>query len=149
MSKNFKVVLDTNQIIGAGSRWLNEEKIELKPNSHREIVKLVAERHSGLYNPKMMGEYVEKLLAGKHPIERIQRYIGLLMGTFQLVQEVTSSPKPSCSDPDDEVFLICAIDGEADYLVSDDNDLLSLKGGYTNFKIIESKIAKPILNCEE
>ena len=34
------------------------------------------------------------------------------------------------SDPDDEVFLICAIDGHADYLVSEDRDLLSLKDSY-------------------
>ena len=33
-------------------------------------------------------------------------------------------------DPDDEVFLICALDGDADWLVSEDTDLLDLKTSY-------------------
>ena len=43
------------------------------------------------------------------------------------------------SDPDDEIFLICAIDGEADYLVSDDHDLRNLKSLYE----------KPVIGASE
>lgn len=32
-----------------------------------------------------------------------------------------------CRDADDDKFLICAIDGKANYIVSNDNDLLALK----------------------
>ena len=34
------------------------------------------------------------------------------------------------SDPDDEIFLLCALDGLADYLVSDDHSLTDLKSKY-------------------
>lgn len=34
------------------------------------------------------------------------------------------------SDPDDEIFLIRALDGAADYLVSEDRHLLDLKNSY-------------------
>lgn len=34
------------------------------------------------------------------------------------------------SDPDDEIFLLCAIDGNADYLVSEDHSLTNLKSSY-------------------
>lgn len=36
-----------------------------------------------------------------------------------------------CRDPKDNKFLECAIDGEADYLVSNDEDLLVLKEIFT------------------
>jgi predicted nucleic acid-binding protein len=54
-----------------------------------------------------------------------------IMGAFtQVVLTTPSAPVPP-SDPDDEVFLLCAIDGNADYLVSDDHSLTDLKGHYT------------------
>jgi len=32
-----------------------------------------------------------------------------------------------CRDPDDDKFLVCAVDGECDYLVSNDRDLIDMK----------------------
>src|SRR5439155_19728637 len=41
---------------------------------------------------------------------------------------VTVSTKITlCRDPNDDKFLECAVDGKADFVVSADNDLLSLK----------------------
>ena len=47
----------------------------------------------------------------------------LLRGAF-----VTASRKITlCRDPNDDKFLECAVAGKADFVVSADNDLLSLK----------------------
>ena len=48
-------------------------------------------------------------------------------------------------DPDDEVFLLCAIDGDADYLVSEDRDLLSLRAAYSRPTIANCEEALPVL----
>ena len=42
-----------------------------------------------------------------------------------------------CRDPDDDFLLETAVSGKADYLVSGDDDLLSLK------KILQTRIVKP------
>ena len=57
----------------------------------------------------------------------------------QVHQRLLAAPVQP-DDPDDEIFLLCALDGNADYLVSEDDDLLSLRNHY----------ARPsIVNCEE
>jgi predicted nucleic acid-binding protein len=53
-----------------------------------------------------------------------------LMGAFSQVTITTESAPVPPSDPDDEVFLLCAIDGNADYLVSEDKALTDLKTSY-------------------
>ena len=91
----------------------------------------VAESHTGLYSGKVVGEYLEKLVDLGHPRERTVKLMTYIMGAFSKVT-ITSkcAPVPS-TDPDDEVFLLCAIDGGADYLVSEDRSLTSLKSSYT------------------
>ena len=37
------------------------------------------------------------------------------------------SPVRCCRDPHDDKYLACAADGDADYIVSGDRDLLDLK----------------------
>jgi uncharacterized protein len=43
----------------------------------------------------------------------------------------------ACRDPKDDKFLACAIEGNADYIVSGDNDLLDL-GDYQTVKIVRA-----------
>jgi putative PIN family toxin of toxin-antitoxin system len=130
-----RVVLDTNQIIEAGSRWLDPLE-DVEANDARKLVKSVAKKHTGLYSSKIMAEYVEKLLDKKHPAERITKLIGLLMGTFELVQTTRTCCNPMPTDPDDAIFIICALDGNAHILVTNDEHLLDLKNRYNPPKII-------------
>ena len=58
-----------------------------------------------------------------------------IMGSFMPVTITTLCAPVLPSDPDDEIFLLCAIDGNADYLVSEDHALTSLKPSYSNFVI--------------
>jgi predicted nucleic acid-binding protein len=75
--------------------------------------------------------YLEKLVDLRHPPERAVRLIAYLMGAFSRVTITTVSAPVRPSDLDDEIFLLCAIDGNADYLVSEDHSLTNLKSSYT------------------
>jgi predicted nucleic acid-binding protein len=61
------------------------------------------------------------------------------MGAFSRVTIKTKSAPVAPSDPDDEVFILCAIDGDADYLVSEDHSLTNLRSSY----------AKPVIGKSE
>ena len=134
-SAKYRVVLDTNQIVGAGSRWIDPIFI-VESNTAIQLIKAVAREHTGLYSGKIMGEYIEKLLDLGHPPKRVERYIGLLLGAFEQVKVKTKHCTPMPTDIDDVIFLLCAIDGKAKLLVSDDKHLLELKGHYPDFKIL-------------
>ncbi|RII30790.1 MAG: hypothetical protein CXR30_02980 [Geobacter sp.] len=131
----YRVVLDTNQIVGAGSRWIDPVLI-VESNKAIKLIKAVAREHTGLYSGKIMGEYIEKLIDLGHPPKRVERYIGLLLGAFERVKVTSKECSPMPSDLDDVIFLLCAIDGSANLLVSDDKHLLALKSDYSNFKIM-------------
>jgi len=138
-----RVVLDTNQIVAAGTRWI--DPLYVNSSEAIELIRTVARDHTGLYTGKVMGEYVEKLLDLGHPPERVKQLSGLLMGVFEMVKVIARKCSPAPSDPDDEVFILCAIDGNADYLVSNDDDLLSLKDHYNPPEILDRKDALAIL----
>lgn len=139
-NNKYRVVLDTNQIVGAGSRWIDPLLI-VESNKAIKIIKSVARDHTGLYSGKIMGEYTEKLIDLGHPPQRVARYIGLLLGAFEQVKVTSKQCSPMPSDLDDVIFLLCAIDGTANLLVSDDKHLLALKNDYTSFKIMDQSEA--------
>jgi predicted nucleic acid-binding protein len=131
--------LDTNQIVGAGTGWQDHGVPSPDKNACRRILIRVAESHTGLYSGKIVGEYLEKLVDLGHPRERALKLIEYIMGSFSRVEITTGSAPVKPSDPDDEVFLLCAIDGNADYLVSEDHSLTSLRVSY----------AKPVIGKSE
>ena len=78
----------------------------------------------------ILDEYARVLLERGHPPERASRLLTYIEGAFTHV-EITSPAAPTPPvDPDDEVFLLCALDGDADYLVSEDEHLLELRPHY-------------------
>ena len=143
----YRVVLDTNQIVAAGSRWLDGTGVIGTGNISRVILIRVACTHTGLYSDKIVGEYLEKLVNKRHNPERILKLISLIMGAFDVVYIQTQVAPARPRDPDDEAFLLCAIDGDADYLVSDDRDLLDLATHYTRPTIAASTAAVTALGA--
>lgn len=141
----YRVVLDTNQIIGAGTRWLVDRGGLSENNKSQRILIRVAADHTGLYSGKIIGEYLEKLVDRGHPVDRIQRFITYLMGAFDRVEIVTAIAPFRPTDLDDEIFILCALDGNAHYLVAEDKHLLQLKGNYTQPVIGKSIDLEPIL----
>jgi predicted nucleic acid-binding protein len=77
-----------------------------------------------------VGEYIEKLVDLGHPRDRTLKLMTYIMGSFSQVQITTVSAPVRPTDPDDEVFLLCAIDGNADYLISEDHSLTDLRENY-------------------
>jgi PIN domain len=126
-----RVVLDTNQVVAAGTGWLDRGRPCPDPNMSRRVLIKVAETHTGLYCGKIVGEYLEKLVDLGHPPDRALKLIVYLMGAFERITVTMKAAPHTPSDPDDEVFLLCALDGNADYLVSEDGALLALKALYT------------------
>jgi putative PIN family toxin of toxin-antitoxin system len=145
--QQYRVVLDTNQIVAAGSRWITGQDDIDANNVCRRILICVACSHTGLYCRTVIGEYLIKLMAKDHPQERVIKLIALIMGAFSLVTTSTLTAPTRPRDPDDEAFLLCAIDGNADYLVSDDGDLLALKAAYTKPKIGKSNDLAVVLGA--
>jgi PIN domain len=136
MSKqSIRVVLDTNQIVGAGTRWLDLDLPAQSGSTCRRILIRVATFHTGLYCGKIIGEYLEKLVDRNHPHDRAVKMMAYIMGAFNRVSLTTQAAPYPPSDSDDEVFLLCAIDGQAGYLVSEDRSLLELKANYSSFAI--------------
>ena len=123
-----RVVLDTNQIVGAGTRWLDDPAAN--QNDHRWLLAHVVTEHVGLYCTAMLREYVEKLLTRQHPQERVDGLVALIEGAFEKVLLTTPAAPFPPTDPDDEVFVLCALDGDASYLVSEDQALLALDDHY-------------------
>jgi predicted nucleic acid-binding protein len=137
-NNKLRVVLDTNQIISAGTRWLVCGVPNPDRNICRRILICVSNSHTGLYCGKIIGEYIEKLIDYKHPWERIVKMMAYIMGSFQRVEIITKSVPFSPTDPDDEIFVLCALDGNADYLISDDGSLLGLISRYPRPTIANS-----------
>lgn len=140
-----RLVLDTNRIVAAGSRWI-EKGLPGRPNCHLRILVLVLVRHRGLYTDAMLAEYSAKLIERGSPEDRVRRMVGDIANAFERVVVVSERAPAPPRDPDDEEFLLCAIDGDADYLVSEDNDLLSLRGEYSRPTIARCEEALPRLD---
>ena len=136
MSRSAKrVVLDTNQIVGAGTRWLVGDVPNANWNHHRRMLVHVAAQHVGLYCSEIIDEYIEKLTSKGHPPDRIEKLLALLAGAFEEVGLTTTAPPVALPDPDDAVFILCCLDGKADCLVSEDKGLLDLNTAYPSFAI--------------
>jgi predicted nucleic acid-binding protein len=65
-----------------------------------------------------------------HPEDRIARYVAFIMELFTAVSVTSTGCHTAPDDPDDLVFVLCALDGNADLLVSDDRHLLKIRNAY-------------------
>jgi predicted nucleic acid-binding protein len=141
-----RYVLDTNQIVAAGTAWLDQPPPTPDPVHARRLLIHIAHNETGLYCGKVIGEYLEKLVDRGHPQDRAVRLVALLMGAFERVEIVTHDAPHPPADPDDEIFLLCAMDGQAEYLVSEDHSLLDLRDHYAQFIICSAQAETARIN---
>jgi putative PIN family toxin of toxin-antitoxin system len=125
-----RAVLDTNVWVSYAlaegdtlfkliSHWEEENFISLISPQIVEELKEVLER------PHIR----EKMLTSPHRlIESIERNTEQTSGKLQLTG--------ICRDPKDDMFIACAVEGGADYIVSGDRDLLDL-GKFQGIRIVE------------
>jgi predicted nucleic acid-binding protein len=134
--ERYRVVLDTNVIVGAGSRWVMAEPPAPLPDHFESLVMhCVTTSHDGLICEDILLEYAEKQEFFNHPAERIERYLGYLILTCEMVAIVQFYCDPRPTDSDDVIFILCAINGKAHFLISEDQHLLGLKDAYDPPKI--------------
>ena len=75
-------------------------------------------------------------------VESVENILSLAI----LVEVQQSDIEPICRDPKDDIFLACAKVAKADYLVSEDNDLLVI-GQHHTTRIV--KVATFLSNLEQ
>jgi hypothetical protein len=120
MKKPLKTVIDTNVFISILLGSKNCLKIrEHFLNDFFDIVissAMVNELIDTINLPKFKNIFIEK---------DIRELIELLQTDTELV--TTKENIKACRDPKDNIVLECALAGKADFIVTGDNDLLSIK----------------------
>ncbi len=129
-----RVVLDTNQHISA----------IIRPNGNpSQIVQLW---HIGLIelaiSPAILEEFAAVVhrprIQQKHNLsdDDISEYLEVLR-TFAILVSGTITVNAVPDDPDDNIIIACAIEAEADVIISGDQHLLSL-GSYQGIPIVNA-----------
>lgn len=125
-----RVVLDTNVTISA-LFW------EGYPRKTYELVK--GGKIAMLYSKKIEEEFIRVLGYSKFGLTSSQ-ILPLVnnLRKYAFFVNTRTTVKVINIDPTDNIFIECAIDGKANYIVSGDHHLLNL-GNYKKIKIIRAK----------
>lgn len=124
------VVLDTNIIIAA-LFWKRYP---------RAVYDLIRERKiTMLLSKDMEAEFIRVLAYAKFGLSpnEIKPFIKNLRGNSEFV-EINKKVSLIIADSTDNIFLKCAADGNADYIISGDRHLLEL-GSYASIPIVKVK----------
>jgi putative PIN family toxin of toxin-antitoxin system len=122
-----RVVLDTNILVSA----------IIAKGKPRDLLRLAIQRRYLLIKSKeTIEEFVEVLQRPKFKMTRneVIKAKNVLVKTGKTIR-VTSKRKVAEEDPDDNIFINTAMDGNADYIVSGDPHLLSLSD-YKGIEIV-------------
>ncbi|PIW32375.1 MAG: putative toxin-antitoxin system toxin component, PIN family [Nitrosopumilales archaeon CG15_BIG_FIL_POST_REV_8_21_14_020_37_12] len=124
----YRVVLDTNVLISAVIRNGNPRNLLKNAINDKKYVlvtsdKILNEMSGVLHRPKF-----------KMTEDEIDEIVFTLISSSE-IQVVTSKFKAVKDDPDDDIIINTAYDGEADYVVSGDDDLLRMKK-FKNIQIV-------------
>ena len=118
-----RIVLDTvvyvRALINPKGRW-------------GRLVLEVAGRHTVVTSPEIIREVIEVLqrpeLRTRLPLLEYTVRVEAILATFAHAEVVQPTEHPSvCRDPDDDKFFWCATAASADYIVSEDKDILDVE----------------------
>jgi uncharacterized protein len=120
-SKVVSAVIDTNLVVSSflsGRGLPRALRIALYRGAFRPVL-----------SPPLRDEYAEVLARPRLALDprEVAAFLRFLDRRAQRVVPVTPHPIAT-RDPKDDMVIATALDGNADYLVSGDNDLLSLAG---------------------
>jgi len=126
MAGQLRAVLDTNVVLAA--------KRSTHPTSpNAEILDRWQRREfTFLFSLDTLAEYAEKLLQKGIPAADVQTFVNSLARHGECVTVAVFHFRHYPVDPDDVMFLLCAINGAASHLVSYDSHLLSLRHFYAS-----------------
>jgi len=123
-----KIVIDTNIYISA-IFWGG------KP---RDVIDLGRDNSVRIFTSSEIANEISETLSVKFklPDSEISRIL-IDLSSFTFPVEVTKKYRVVHDDPDDDKFIDCAVQCNADYIVSGDRHLLSL-GEYSGTKILKA-----------
>ena len=126
---NLRIVLDSNVLVSA----------LLGQGGPRRLLLILSREHTIVSSVQMLAELEDVLHRDKFQLTdgQIADYLSLII-SGSTVLDVANYSKVIKADPDDDVVLASALEGEADYLVTGDKHLLLLRE-YHRTKIITVK----------
>jgi putative PIN family toxin of toxin-antitoxin system len=134
MTSPFRAVLDTNVLLA-------DARSPHKTSPTAEILDRWQKREFELpVSLDTLSEYAEKLLSHGVASPKVEAFLTTLAVHAELVTVAFFHFRHYPVDPEDVVFLLCAINGRASHLVSYDNHLRSLRSFYER----ELKICEPL-----
>lgn len=112
-----KIVIDTNVFISA---------VFFGGLPLKVLHSIISKQNDAYISPQIWDEYndVIERLTKKYPSRLKHQLIDEVFKVFKVISPSTAIS--ICRDPDDDKFISCAIDAGCQYLVSGDDDLLSL-----------------------
>jgi uncharacterized protein len=113
-----RVVVDTNVLVSA----------LIKKGKPLDLVQRLLDKHTVVLSSQMLAELADVLSRDKFTITntQIDLFISLLLRK-STVTSVSGNLKVILKDPDDNIVLLTAVNGKADYIVSGDKHLLTLR----------------------
>jgi len=134
MASALRAVLDTNVLLAAArSNHATSPTAEILDRWQSHEFEL-------LVSLDTLSEYAEKLLSHGVSASEVEAFLTTLAVHAKLVTVAFFHFRHYPVDPDDVMFLLCAINGRATHLVSYDNHLRSLSSFYES----ELKICEPL-----
>lgn len=127
-----RVVLDTNVFVSA---FIHRKK------SYPIVEKWVAGSFQWLLSEEIRDEYIDVIARPQferteQEVRQVAAFLDQMM-RLEMIEEVKPSVRLKAveKDPDDDIFIECAVSGKADYIVSRDKHLLELER-YQDIRII-------------
>jgi hypothetical protein len=130
--KVFRAVLDTNVVIAAiRSRNVNSPTVEL-------IRRWLNAEFALLYSRTIYREYARKLNTLNADPQRAARFLEDVLNLGVRIAVRSEQIKPVTADPKDNVFVACALIGNATHLVTYDPHIRNLGSEYRGIQIVEA-----------
>ena len=131
-----RFVVDTQVFWQGFAQLLNGQSL----NAKFMRAGLLDQRYDLLYSAAILQEYLETPASYPAMARRLHITAERLELTARLVTSLgrvvaVTTAVQACRDPDDDMFLACALDGHADAIVSADRDLLDM-GEYEGIPIL-------------
>ncbi len=118
-----KITVDTNVLISA-TFWNGDSQRIIELVENKELVLVLSQDILKEYKEVIQYDDIQK---------KIERNSLVLRYTFLKIIQISTLVEPSKSiflvkdDPDDNAILECALEGEVDYIISQDKHLLKIK----------------------
>lgn len=122
-----RVVTDTNIIISA---------LFWRGKPHEVIVRGLNGEYRLLTSPPIIDEVITKLRNKfNFPEEKVEEQVNIMLSLFHIINPITKVD--IVRDKSDNKIIECAIDGQAEFIVTGDPDLLILKE-FRSIKIVSA-----------